>query len=116
METEGTVHRLAAIISGDIVGYSRLIGTDEATAVRLVTAYREEVELLVRQNEGTLVDFTGDNFLAYFASSLSAVSCAIEIQQVLQARNRRLPDDRRMQFRLGIHQGDVRIEGDRVFG
>jgi adenylate cyclase len=116
METDGTVHRLAAIISGDIVGYSRLIGSDEALAVRLVTAYREEIELLVRQNQGHLVDFTGDNFLAHFSSSLTAVSCAVEIQQVLTARNQSLPDDHKMQFRLGIHQGDVRMEGDRVFG
>lgn len=116
MESDGPVHRLAAIISGDIVGYSRLIGTDEAAAVRLVTAYREEIELLVRQNRGELVDFTGDNFLAHFSSSLAAVSCAVEIQQVLRARNQSLPEDRRMRFRLGIHQGDVRMEGGRVFG
>ena len=116
MGSDGPVHRLVAIISGDIVGYSRLIGTDEAAAVRLVTAYREEIELLVRQNRGELVDFTGDNFLAHFSSSLAAVSCAVEIQQVLRARNQSLPEDRRMRFRLGIHQGDVRMEGGRVFG
>ena len=74
METDGTLHRLAAIISGDIVGYSRLIGSDEAVAVRLVTAYREEVELLVRQNDGTLVDFTGDNFPPHFSSSFLGFS------------------------------------------
>ncbi|MBW2292241.1 MAG: adenylate/guanylate cyclase domain-containing protein [Deltaproteobacteria bacterium] len=116
MDSDGPTHQLAAIISGDIVGYSRLISSDEATAVRLVTAYREEVELLVRQHHGHLVDFTGDNFLAYFSSSLSAVRCAIEIQQVLKARNQSLPDDRRMEFRLGVHQGEVRVEDGRVFG
>lgn len=116
MDSDDIVHRLAAIISGDIVGYSRLIGSDEAAAVRLVTAYREEVELLVRQNQGILVDFTGDNFLAYFSSSLTAVGCAVEIQDVLRARNHSLPNDRKMQFRLGIHQGDIRMEGDRIFG
>ncbi len=116
MATERTVHKLAAIISGDIVGYSRLIGSDEAMAVSLVTAYREEIERLVPGHQGHLVDFTGDNFLAHFSSSIAAVRCAVEIQQVLAARNEGLPETQRMRFRLGIHQGDVRMEGRRVFG
>jgi adenylate cyclase len=116
MESDRTVYKLAAIISGDIVGYSRLIGADETMAVRLVTAYREEIERLVASHQGQLVDFTGDNFLAHFSSSVAAVRCAVEIQQVLAVRNESLPEAQRMQFRLGIHQGDVRMEGGRVFG
>jgi adenylate cyclase len=116
MAPEGTEYRLAAIISGDIVGYSRLIGSDETAAVRLVTAYREEIERLVPIHHGQLVDFTGDNFLAHFSSSVAAVECAMDIQQILKTRNQALPEGQRMQFRLGIHQGDVRMEGGRVFG
>ena len=108
--------RLAAILSADVEGYSRLMAGDEDATVQLVTAYREEVELLIRQHRGELVDFTGDNFLAEFGSAVAAVGCATEIQRVLNARNAPLPDDRKMQFRLGVHLGEVRVEGERLFG
>ncbi len=84
-----TERRLAAILSADVVGYSRLMAEDEDATVRPVTAYREEVELLVRQHRGQLVDFTGDNFLVEFGSAVAAVECATEIQRVLNARKRR---------------------------
>jgi adenylate cyclase len=109
-------HRLMAIVSGDVAGYSRLIASDEATAVRLVTIYREEVELLVQQHGGRLIDFTGDNFLAAFSSAQSSVRCAVQIQNVIKARNAGLPKDERMEFRLGIHQGEVRVQEARIFG
>jgi class 3 adenylate cyclase len=96
MAPEGTEYRLAAIICGDIVGYSRLIGSDETAAVRLVTAYREEIERLVPIHHGQLVDFTGDNFLAHFSSSVAAVECAMDIQQILKTRNEALPEGQRM--------------------
>ncbi len=108
--------KLAAILHADVVGYSRLMADDEEATVRLVTAYREEVELLVSQHQGRLVDFTGDNFLAEFASAVSSVRCGIEIQDVLRARNARLPAERRMEFRIGIHVGEVLSEGERLFG
>ncbi len=114
--TDRVQHQLAAIISGDIVGNSRSIASDEATAARPVIVDGEEVELLVEQHQGHLVDFTDGNFLAYFDSSVAAVRCAIEVQQARKALNRSLPEDRRANFRLGIHQGEVRIEEGRVFG
>jgi TolB-like protein/Flp pilus assembly protein TadD len=86
---------------------------DQDATVRTVTAYREEVELLVRQHRGQLVDFTGDNFLAEFASALYAVRCAVEIQSVLRARNTPLAADRRVEFRMGVHLADVQVEGER---
>jgi adenylate cyclase len=89
---------------------------DQDATVRTVTAYREEVELLVRQHRGQLVDFTGDNFLAEFASALYAVRCAVEIQSVLRARNTPLAADRRVEFRMGVHLADVQVEGERRFG
>ena len=116
MSPEGTERRLAAILHADVVGYSRLMAEDEDATVRLVTAYREEVELLVRQHRGQLVDFTGDNFLVEFRSAVAAVECATEIQDVLKARNARHPEERRMQFRMGVHLGEVRVEGERLFG
>lgn len=108
--------RLAAILHADVVAYSRLMAEDEDATVRLVTAYREEVELLVYQHRGELVDFTGDNFLAEFGSAVAAVECGIEIQRVLHARNDLQPPDHRMEFRMGIHLGEVRVEGGRLFG
>jgi TolB-like protein/class 3 adenylate cyclase/tetratricopeptide (TPR) repeat protein len=100
----------------DIVGYSRLMAADEDATVRTVTAYREEIELHVRQHRGRLVDFTGDAFLAEFPSALYAVQCGVEIQRVLRAMNAGLSAERQTQFRMGVHLGDVRVEGERLFG
>ena len=109
-------HRLAAVISGDVAGYSRLIASNEGGAVRLITAYREEIELLVKHYKGRVVDFTGDNFLAEFTSSLAGVRCAVDIQNVLKARNHSLAPEQRVEFRLGVHQGEVRSQDGRLFG
>jgi TolB-like protein/class 3 adenylate cyclase len=111
-----TEHRLAAIVSADVADYSRLMAEDEATTIRTLTDYREEVGMLVRQHRGRLVDFTGDNFLAEFPTALDATHCAVEMQRVLAARNADLPSERRMQFRIGIHLGDVTVEGERIYG
>ena len=116
MASQGTERRLAAILSADVVGYSRLMAEDEAGTIRTVTAYREEVELLVRQHRGRLVDSTGDNFLAEFPTALDAVRGAIQIQRVLKVRNSELPTERRMEFRIGIHMGDIAAEGERIYG
>lgn len=114
---EGHEHRLAAILVGDVVGYTKLIAEDEDHAVRTLAAYRQEIELLVGQHRGRLVDFAaGDGFLAEFPSALYAVRCALEIQDVLRARNTRLREDKRVEFRLGAHVGDIRIEGERIVG
>jgi adenylate cyclase len=107
--------RTVGILSADICGYSRLMADDEEATVRTVSRYREEIELHVAQHRGQM-EFTGDNFLAEFPSAADAVRCAIEIQRVLGALNADLPPNRRMDFRIGGHVGDVRFEGSRVFG
>jgi TolB-like protein/class 3 adenylate cyclase len=114
--SEGTERRLAAVLVADVVGYSRLMAEDQDATVRTVTAYRAEVELLVRQHQGRLVDFTGDNFLAEFSTALESVRCAVEIQRVLTARNADLAAERRMQFRMGVHLGDVTADAERLYG
>ncbi len=116
MTAPGVDRRLAAILSADVVGYSRLMAGDEGATVSTIAAYREEVGLLVRQHRGRLVDFTGDNFLVEFSTATAAVGCAIEIQGVLGVRNARLPAERRMQFRIGVHLGEVRVEAKRLYG
>ena len=108
--------RLAAIVSADVVGYSRLMAEDEGATVHTLGDYREQIELLVRQHRGRLVDFAGDNFLAEFPSALDAVRGAVEIQRVLRGRNADLPAERKMEFRIGIHLGDIRVEGERIYG
>jgi len=116
MSAGGVERRLAAILSADVVGYSRLMAADESGTVRRITAYREQVGAFVRERRGRLVDFNGDCFLAEFPSAVDAAACAVEIQRELHAENVGRPEDRRMQFRMGIHLGDIRIEGDRLFG
>ncbi len=79
--------KLAAILSADVFGYSRLMAEDEAATVRTITAYREQVGALVREHRGRVADFSGDNFLAEFPTALDSVECSIEIQRVLSERN-----------------------------
>jgi adenylate cyclase len=113
---EGVERRLAAILSADVVGYSRLMAEDEEATVRRLTAYRDQVGMLVSEHRGHVVDFTGDNFLAEFPTALEAAHCAVEIQRVLKGRNADLPSERKMEFRIGVHLGDIRIEGERLYG
>ena len=116
MANDTSERKLAAILSADVVGYSRLMAEDEEATVRTLAAYREEIDLLLRQHRGRLVDFIGDNFLAEFPTATEAVSCAIEGQEILRVRNAPLPEDRKMNFRVGIHLGEVRLEEDRLYG
>jgi adenylate cyclase len=108
--------KLAAILSADVVGYSRLMAEDEAGTVRRLTAYRDQIATLVREHRGRVVDSPGDNVLAEFPTATDAVSCAVEIQGVLNARNAPLPEDQKMEFRVGVHLGEVRVEGERIYG
>ena len=116
MTTEGFRRKLTAIFSADAVGYSRLMGEDEEATVRTLTAYREMMSALIQKHQGRVVDSPGDNLLAEFASVVDAVRCAVEIQEELRARNAELPEDRKMEFRIGINLGDVIEEGERIYG
>jgi adenylate cyclase len=116
VNSEGVERRLAAILSADVVGYSRLMAEDEAATIRTLTDYREDIAMRVRQHRGRVVDTPGDNLLAEFPTALDAVRCAVETQGVLRALNASLPDERRMDFRIGVHMGDVAAEGDRIYG
>ena len=108
--------KLAAILSTDVKGYSRLMGEDEAATIRTLTAYRTLIATLIQQYRGRVVDSPGDNLLAEFASVVEAVQCAVAIQRELRVRNAALPLDRRMEFRIGINLGDVIAEGERIYG
>jgi TolB-like protein/class 3 adenylate cyclase len=108
--------KLSAIFSADVAGYSRLMGEDEAATVRTLEAYKEIMFSLIKQHRGRVIDSPGDNLLAEFASVVDAVQCAVAVQKELQARNADLPENRRMQFRIGINLGDVIEEGERIYG
>ena len=108
--------KLAAILSADVEGYSLLMDDDEEATIRTLTAYRSAITDLVQQYRGRVVDTPGDNILAEFTSVVEAVNCAVEIQRALAERNDELPEDRRMQFRIGVNLGDVVEEKDRIYG
>jgi TolB-like protein/class 3 adenylate cyclase len=116
MADEGFKRKLAAILSADVEGYSRLMDDDEEATVRTLTSYRSAITDLVQQYRGRVVDSPGDNILADFTSVVDAVNCAVEIQRDLAERNAELPDNRKMQFRIGVNLGDVIDEDDRIYG
>ena len=116
MAQEDFKRKLAAILSADVAGYSRLMGEDEAATVRTLGFYREIMTALIQQHHGRVVDSPGDNVLAEFASVVDAVESAVEIQNELKLKNAELPENRRMEFRIGINLGDVIEEGNRIYG
>jgi adenylate cyclase len=116
MAEEGYKRKLTAVFSADVVGYSRLMGEDEATTVKTLETYKDIMAALIKQHRGRVVDSPGDNLLAEFASVVDAVQCGVAVQKELQAHNADLPENRRMRFRIGINLGDVIEEGGRVYG
>jgi adenylate cyclase len=116
MTTQEVKRKLTAILSADVKGYSRLMAEDEEWTVHTLNTYKDVMRGLIQQHRGRVVDAPGDNILAEFASVVDAVQCAVEIQQVLRAKNAMLPDNRRMEFRIGINLGDVIEERDTIYG
>ena len=116
MTTEDLTRRLSAILSADVEGYSRLMREDEEATVHTLTTYRTAMTHLIQQYRGRVVDSPGDNLLAEFTSVVDAVNCSVEIQREFAERNAELPENRRMQFRIGINLGDVIEEGERIYG
>jgi adenylate cyclase len=116
MAEERIKRKLTAILVADVEGYSRLMGSDEAWTVRTLESYRKLITALIQQHRGRVVDATGDNLLAEFVSVVDAVQCAVEIQEVIRAKNADTQVDLRMEFRIGINLGDVIEEGDRIYG
>jgi len=116
MADEGFKRKLTAILSADVEGYSRLMGDDEEATVRTLTSYREVLTTLIQQHNGKVLDSPGDNLLAEFVSVVDAVQCAVAVQKEISARNTELPENRRMQFRIGINLGDVIQEEGRIYG
>src|SRR4030043_2405211 len=116
MTTQEVKRKLTAILSADVKGYSSLMGEDEVGTIRTLNIYKEVMTGLIQNHRGRVVDAPGDNVLAEFGSVVDAVECAVEIQKELKTRNADLPENRRMEFRIGINLGDVVEEGERIYG
>jgi adenylate cyclase len=117
MTTQDTDRRLVAILAADMVGYSRLMEIDEAgTLVRLKTHRLELIDPAIVRNKGRIIKTTGDGLLVEFASVTAAVECAIEIQRRMRRRNADVPQERRIEFRIGINLSDVIVEDGDIYG
>jgi adenylate cyclase len=109
--------RLAAILTADVVGYSRLVGIDEAGTLSALKAHREElIEPKIAEHNGRIVKLMGDGLLAEFPSAVEAVLCAVQIQHMMAERNAPVSEDHRISFRIGINIGDVVVEDDDIYG
>jgi class 3 adenylate cyclase/pimeloyl-ACP methyl ester carboxylesterase len=109
--------RLAAILSADVVGYSRLMGADEMGTLTSLKSHRSElVDPAIAEHRGRIVKTTGDGVLVEFASVVDAVGCAVNIQRSMAKRNASVPVDKQVVFRIGINVGDIIIDGDDIFG
>ena len=113
---EGFKRKLTAILSADVVGYSRLMDDNEEATVRTINIYRDSMKALIQQYRGRVVDATGDNLLAEFTSVVDALKCSVKIQHELDKRNTDLSSERIMEFRIGVNVGDVIEENDRIYG
>ncbi len=117
MASDQTKRKLAAILAADIAGYSRLMGADEeGTLARLKLLRRELIDPKNKQHHGRIVKTTGDGILIEFPSVVDAIRCAIEVQQGMVERNADVPQEQRIEFRVGVNLGDVMIEGRDLYG
>ena len=109
--------RLAAILAGDIAGYSRLMGVDEEGTLRQLKAHRKElVDPKITEHRGRIVKTTGDGMLVEFVSVVDAVRCAVDIQRGMAERNADVPSERRIEFRIGINVGDIISDDNDIYG
>jgi adenylate cyclase len=108
--------RLAAILSADVAGYTKMMAQDEVATLETLDAYRSIMGGLVKQHGGRVVDMVGDNLLAEFPSAVDAVQCSLEIQRQLGAQNEDRPDETKMNFRIGVNVGDLIVVGERIVG
>jgi class 3 adenylate cyclase len=116
MAEERAKRKLSAILSADVKSYSRLMGEDELATIETLKNYREIMAALIDKFQGRVVDSPGDNVLAEFSSVIDALECSVEIQKDLKQKNDQLPENRRMEFRVGVNLGDVVEDGERIYG
>ena len=116
MSGERLQRRLAAILAADIAGYSRLMGADEeGTLTRLKALRSGLIDPKIAEHRGRIFKTTGDGILIEFASVVDALRCALEVQAGMGEQNA-VPSNQRIEFRIGIHQGDILVDGDDILG
>src|SRR5215813_5574915 len=117
MGTQRVERRLSAVLAADVAGYSRLVGVDEeGTLAQLRSVRAELIDPAIATHGGRLVKTTGDGLLVEFPSVVDAVRCALDAQRGMARRNSEIPVDRRIAFRIGIHLGDVVVDGGDLLG
>jgi adenylate cyclase len=117
MAAEGFKRKLTAIVSADVVGWSRLMGEDEAGTLATLKRYREElIDPKIEEYGGRIVSTAGDSVLVEYPSAVDAVRCSVELQEAIAERNAELPEESRMLFRIGVNLGEVIADGDDIFG
>jgi adenylate cyclase len=116
LEAHSVERKLAAIFAADVEGYSRLMGLDEVGILRTLTAYRVIIDRLIGSHRGRIFNTAGDSLVADFASAVDAVQCAVAVQDAVTKENADRPAGEQMRFRIGIHVGDIIVQGDNLFG
>jgi TolB-like protein/class 3 adenylate cyclase/Flp pilus assembly protein TadD len=116
LEAHAVERKLVAIFAADVAGYSALMGRDEVGTLRTLTAYRVIIDRLIASRRGRIFNTAGDSLVADFASAVDAVQCAVAVQEALANENADRPADEQMRFRIGIHVGDIMVQGDNLFG
>jgi adenylate cyclase len=117
LTSERVERRLAAVLAADVAGYSRLMGRDEeGTLAQLKSLWKSLVDPTIAEHRGRMVKTTGDGMLVEFASAVDATRCAVEVQRAMAAQNADVPQERKIEFRIGIHVGDIIIDDNDIFG
>jgi adenylate cyclase len=116
LEAQRVERKLSAIFAADVEGYSRLMGRDEVGTLRTLTAYRAIIDRLIASHRARIFNTAGDSVLADFGSAVDAVECAVEIQEAVGKENADRSPDEQMRFRIGVHVGDIIVQGDNLFG
>ncbi len=116
MTAQEVKRKLAAILSADVKGYSRLMGEDEVQTFKTLSAYFQIMTTLIHKHQGKVLNIAGDNLFADFESVVDAVLCGVEVQKELRTKNAELPEGQRVEFRIGINLGDVIREGENIYG
>jgi adenylate cyclase len=116
LEARSVERKLAAIFAADVEGYSRLMGRDEVGTLRTLTAYRVIIDRMIASHRGRIFNTAGDSLVADFSSAVDAVQCAVEVQKAITKENADRPAEEQMRFRIGVHVGDIMVQGDNLFG
>jgi adenylate cyclase len=116
LEAHSVERKLAAIFAADVEGYSRLMGQDEIGTLRTLTGYRVIIDGLIASHRGRIFNTAGDSILADFASAVDAVQCAVAVQEAIAKENTDRSAGEQMRFRIGIHVGDIIVQGENLFG